>query len=129
MLWHELKTNGEEVIFGSGTIEDLVPQRRWAEKHRTRTVEANYSIREVLNPGEKDMPFTLNTKFMDSYTHRTIPPELLLLKHQVAIYNDTVATYCWRDDQKVGLEVINHAHAQMMRQMFEHYWQLASAAN
>ena len=40
MLWHELKTNGENRIFGSGTIEDLVPDHRWAEKHRAQTVEA-----------------------------------------------------------------------------------------
>lgn len=34
MLWHELKTAGECLIFGSGTLESLIPDRHWAEKHR-----------------------------------------------------------------------------------------------
>jgi len=127
MLWHELKAKGENLIFGSGTIEDLVPERRWAERHRALTVEAGYSIRELLNPGDKDKPFTLNEEFMDRYKHRTLPSEVLLLQNQISIYNDTVATYHWRQGQKVGFEVINQDHANMMRQMFEQYWQLADS--
>lgn len=125
MLWHELKTKNEEVIFGSGTIEDLVSDRAWAEKHRTMTVEAGYTIRELLNSGDKNEPFTLNEKFMARYTHRLIPREILHLQNQIAIYNDTVATYHWRNGQKVGIEIINQAQADTMRQIFEHYWQLA----
>lgn len=126
MLWHELKAKNEEVIFGSGTIEDLVPDRAWAEKHRAQTVEAGYTIRELLNPGDKDQPFTLNENFMSRYIHRLISRDVLSLKNQIAIYNHTVATYHWRNDQKVGVEIINKAHADMMRQMFEHYWLVAS---
>lgn len=128
MLWHELKAKGENLIFGSGTIEDLVPDRPWAEKHRAMTVEAGYYIRELLNHGDKDMPFTLNDDFMHRYTHRNMPRETLLLENQISIYNDTVATYHWRNDQKVGLEVVNANYTAMMRQMFEHYWQLADIA-
>ena len=125
MLWHELKTKDENVILGSGTIEDAVPDHAWAEKHRAMTVEAGYSIRELLNPGEKDKPFTLNDTFMDRYTHRTIPREVLTLQDQVSVYNDTVSTYHWRDGEKVGFEVISRAYANMMRQVFERYWALA----
>ncbi len=125
MLWHELKSKDDNLIFGSGTIEDLVPDRRWAEKHRAMTVEANYKIRELLNPGEKDKPFTFNDEFMARYIHRTIPRNVLTLQNQISIYNGTVATYHWRNDQKVGFEVINYDYSKMMRQMFEHYWQLA----
>jgi sugar-specific transcriptional regulator TrmB len=125
MLWHELKAEGENLIFGSGTIEDLVPDGRWAEKHRAQTVDANYLIRELINPGEKDKPFTLNEAFMDRYTYRNIEVDILLLKNQISIYNNTVATYHWRNDQKVGVEVINDNYAAMMRQLFENYWQIA----
>jgi hypothetical protein len=47
------------------------------------------------------------------------------MEHQVTVYNDTVATYCWRNEQKVGFEVINQANADMMRQVFELYWDQA----
>lgn len=38
MLWHELKAQGEVLIFGSGAIEDLVQSKRWAEKQDRKSV-------------------------------------------------------------------------------------------
>jgi len=126
MLWHELKTKDENLIFGSGTIEDLVDDRRWAEKHRQLTTQTPYKVREILNPRGRKPTFTLNQKFMrDIYQERTIDPGVMLLQNQMVIYNDTVAIYHWREEQKVGLEIINKAHAAMMRDIFEHFWQIA----
>jgi DNA-binding MarR family transcriptional regulator len=126
MLWHELKATGEVVVFGSGTLEALVPSKRWAEKHRAMSVEAGYTLRELLNPGKKIEEFTHNSDFMNQYNKRYISADILNMEHQIAIYNDTVAMYAWRGDQKVGTEVVNVANATMMRQMFEHYWKIAS---
>ncbi len=124
MLWHELKTKGEILIFGSGRLEDLVLSSRWAEKHRAMTLKAGYEVRELLNPGKKQEIFTKNPDYMSFYHRRWLPEDTLAMEHQVAIYNDTVATYCWHHDQKVGFEVNNTAYARMLRQMFEHYWKL-----
>jgi DNA-binding MarR family transcriptional regulator len=126
MLWHELKTHGEELILGCGTIEDVVSDAGWAEKHRHMTVEAGYTIREIINVGDKDEPFTANKEFMTRYTHRVIPSDILPLGQQMCIYNDTVAIYHWRHDQKVGLEIISAPFATMMRDVFEMYWQKAT---
>ena len=126
MLWHELKATGEVLIFGSGAIEDLVQSKRWAEKHRAMTVEAGYTVRELLNPDKKDENFTKNQDFLKQYNKRSLPADVLLMDHQIVIYNDTVATYCWQDEQKVGVEITNKTNATMTRQMFEHYWQMAS---
>ncbi|HSX30588.1 MAG TPA: helix-turn-helix domain-containing protein [Candidatus Saccharimonadales bacterium] len=126
MLWHELKTEGEALVLGSGTIEDLVGDRRWAEKHRAKTVQAGYRVRELLNPGGKPEHFTENTAFLEqSFAKRLISPKLLALSHGVVIYNDTVALYHWRANQKVGVEIIDKSFANLQRQVFEHYWQLA----
>lgn len=126
MLWHELRTRGECVIFASGALEVLVPDRRWTEKHRALTVEASYQVREILNPDGKADIFTDVPNFMDRYHKRIIDPSVLPLQHQIVIYNDTVATYHWRKEQKVGFEVVNAAYADTLRHMFEHYWELAS---
>jgi len=125
MLWHELKAKNEVLVFGSGAIENLVPSKRWAEKHRAMSVEAAYKVRELLNPGKKGENFTKNTAFMKAYSKRYITEDILLMDHQIVVYNDTVATYCWQDGQKVGYEIINKAYATMLRQMFESYWQLS----
>ena len=126
MLWHELKTKGEILIFGNGSIQDLVDSQRWADKHRSMTVKANYIVRELINPGTKTSVFTKNQEFVTKhYNARILPSSTLAMENQVTIYNNTVSVYCWRNDQKVGYEVINEGNAQMMRQIFNHYWQLA----
>ncbi len=126
MLWNELKTKDEMVIFGHGTIQDLIASSRWAEKHRVKTLEAGYTIREILNPNGKPDNFTKNAEFISAYNKRTISPDTLALNHQMSIYNNTVAIYNWRNNQKVGTEIINKPYADMMRQVFEHYWLMAS---
>lgn len=124
MLWHELKTKDELLILGYATFEELVGQRSWIEKHRQLTITAGYSIREILNPQPSE-PFGFGQTYKQRYKFKTISRDLLLLEHQVSIYNDTVAIYHWRDEQKVGMEIINKSYAKMMRQMFEQYWQIA----
>ncbi|CAN5626638.1 hypothetical protein BH23PAT1_BH23PAT1_5350 [soil metagenome] len=126
MLWHELKTKVEILIFGNGAIQDLVDSQRWAEKHRDMTVKAAYKTRELLNPGAKPSLFTKNSEFMaNHYQAKTLESNVLLMKNQITIYNNTVTTYSWQNNQKVGVEIINKSNAQMMRQVFERYWQLA----
>lgn len=126
MLWHELKANGELLIYGSGTIDDLVSSSRWAEKHRIKTLEAGYKIREILNPDSKAEQFTKNRDFLEkAYQKRLIPPSILPLDQQIVVYNNTVTIYNWRYDQKVGAEIINRAFADTHRSIFERYWNLA----
>jgi DNA-binding MarR family transcriptional regulator len=128
MLWHELKTKGEIVVFGSGTTEELIPDRGLAEKHRMLHVQAGYTMRELMNQGEDDVPpdFTEHPEFMNLYTYRRIPQEILSLDNQMAIYNDTVTIYHWRYNQKVGVEIINKSFSKLMRSMFDYYWDMAT---
>ena len=49
MCWHELKTQGELLSFGGPTLEALITDHRWAEKHRALSVEAGYRTRQILN--------------------------------------------------------------------------------
>ncbi|MDQ5913916.1 MAG: HTH-type transcriptional regulator, sugar sensing transcriptional regulator [Patescibacteria group bacterium] len=125
MLWNELKTKGEILVFGSGTLEDLVGSKRWAEAHRQKTLDVDYKIREINNHGKKPIKFTSNPKFYENFNRRHISEDTINLEQQIAIYNDTVGVYHWRDDQKVGTEIHNKAYANMMRQVFENYWELA----
>ncbi len=128
MLWNELKTNNEILIFGYGTIEDLIDEPRWAERHREKTMEAGYTIREILNQGGKQEDFTKNTDFITQiYNKRYIDPKVLPLNHQMCVYNNTVAIYNWRNDQKVGTEILNKTFADTQRAVFENYWHIATA--
>jgi sugar-specific transcriptional regulator TrmB len=128
MLWHELKSSGDVVIFGSGTTEELITDHYWAERHRQLSAQAGYKVRELMNQDKDHRPvdFTEHADFMNLYRHKRIPRSVLPLDNQTSVYNDTVATYYWRQDQKVGVEIVNKAYASMMRQIFETYWEMAS---
>lgn len=126
MCWHELKAQDELLVLGSGSIENMIPNKYWAEKHRRLNVEAGYKVLEIVN----DMPdqtFTVNPDFIQLYACRVLPADILPLSNQTVIYNNTVAVYHWQNDQKTGVEIIDAAYATMMRQMFKHYWQLATS--
>jgi sugar-specific transcriptional regulator TrmB len=127
MLWNELKAKDETLIFGSGTTEELLPDRGLAEKHRMLSVKVGHTVRELMNQKEDDKPpdFTAHQEFLDIYRYRRIPQEVLPLDNQIAVYNDTVTIYHWRYNQKVGVEIINKSLSQMMRSVFEYYWNLA----
>jgi hypothetical protein len=125
MLWHELKAQGEDLVFGCGTPHDLVENKGWAEKYQDRMAEAGYALRIIGNPKEIEALYDVE-RLRANYAFRMIPVDVLPLDNQTAIYNDTVSLYCWRQEQKVGLEIINSGFANTMRLMFEAYWQIAS---
>jgi sugar-specific transcriptional regulator TrmB len=128
MCWHELKTMGELLSMGGQTIEDLIDSHHWAEKHRELTVEAGYHIREIINP-EIDLPtFTQNKKFMENYHYRKLPKKIAYFNEQTIIYNNVVATYHWRENKKVGVEIVSKSYADMMRGVFDFYWKCSEAS-
>lgn len=129
MCWHELKTKGEILILGNGTIEQLVADEDWALKHRYRQTQAGYSTRDIINYdySTKELPELSHELLLEAraYTYRLLSPAILMFDNQTVIYNDVVAIYHWRQEKKVGIEIVSATYADMMRQIFEHYWQLA----
>ncbi len=128
MLWHELKAEKEILIYGYGTLEDLVGKGQWAEKHRQKTVERGYFIREIVNKedNKKKKAFTKVTNFDKSYELREISKsDFDINQTQMTIYNNTVAMYLWQGKRKVGVEINNPGYTNMMRQMFELNWKRA----
>lgn len=127
MLWHELQAQDEILMLGGATIEELASNPRWTERHRAATLGAGYKIRELLNEVRWQQPFTKHRGFDAIYSCRQLDANLLTLSSQICIYNDVVSTYHWRHGKKVGTELISHDYAIMMRQIFEHYWQLGTS--
>lgn len=121
MMWHELKVRDENLMLGRGNLSDLVTNKHWVSQHRQRMMDMNYCIRQLINSEEGQQVFTIPSP---RYKFRILTHEQLPLENQICIYNDTVSIYYWRQPQKVGVEIINQEFAQMMRQMFENYWQL-----
>lgn len=126
MCWHELKARDMTFTLGSGSIEDLIPNHYWAEKHRALSVEAGYRVLEIVNTSDaRNVTFTENEDFMKQYECRLLDDSILFMARQTVIYNNTVAIYHWREHQKVGVEIINREYAEMMRSIFWNYWKLS----
>lgn len=129
MCWHELKTKGEILSFGNGTIEQLSDDGRWANNHRARQVDRAYVTRELVNfeYTTDDLPELASEILISSnlYKMRKISTDIIQFDNQMVIYNDTVSIYHWKHDQKVGIEIISSTYAQMMRDIFERYWSMA----
>ncbi len=129
MLWHELKAKGEVLSFGGGDFEELVPDKAWAARHRERIVEAGHRVREIIN-SETDLPTSIdNRDFLQLYNCRGISARIVSLEDQIAIYNDTVSIYSWRQPNKMGVEIISKSYANTMRSVFEHFWKLTEPTN
>lgn len=126
MVWHELKTKGENLLLGCGSLNELFSSSRWIQQHKQRMIDAGYTIRELINPGEENKTFSIKRMVTEHYKYRIIPQDILLLENQIATYNDTVSIYHWRNQQKIGIEIINADYAKMARQVFERYWSIAT---
>jgi predicted DNA-binding transcriptional regulator len=124
MLWHELKTKGECLCYGVGTLEDVVPDHRWVEMQRQKNLEAGYTLRELLNTPIRS--FTNVEGFTRGYQQRCIDATILPMNHMITIYNDTVATYNVYEGRRIGLEIVSKTYANTMRQVFEQFWILAT---
>lgn len=125
MQWREMHTNGELLVFGNSTIEDMVTDHYWAEKMRSRTVERGYKTREIYNEPNKRPDFTENQDYLALYEARRVPEDHLPVATPMVIYNDTVAIYQFNGEKRVGVEIINEGFARTMRSIFELYWQSA----
>ncbi len=125
MCWNELKTKGILYCLGYATIEQLIPSRFWAEKYRTLSSRSDYTVREIKNDGQVPPTLSESESYMKRYSCRTLPKNTLQLDNQVTIYNDTVAIYHWAESRRVGVEIVNKDFATMMRNIAEHYWEIA----
>lgn len=129
MLWQELKTKGEQLSFGGGDVEEFISSRVWVNRYRERVVESGYRIREIIN-SEIDLPTPIqNETYLERYSCRGVSARIVPLENQIVIYNDTVAIYSWRQDKKVGTQIVSQSFANTMRAVFDSFWKLTEPTN
>lgn len=126
MLWNELKTTGEILMFSCGPLE-LALGRRWAEKYRAEIIDRGIVQRSVENIKPRQDPISAYAAYDRHYLVRELPVEMLSINHELSIHDDTVSLYnSWTDHTQLGTEIKNPFLANFMRQVFEHYWSLAN---
>lgn len=130
MLWNELKTQGEILMFSCGPL-DQVTGRYWAENYRAEIIHRGIVQRSIENkkiqPSPSASQLSEHEAYPDFYLVRYIPDHVLAIHHELTIHDDTVSFYnSWTDNTQIGTEIKNPFLAAFMRQMFEHYWSIAA---
>ncbi len=127
MLWNELRSK-EVLIFGNSTINDFVG-KKFGDKHRREAVIRNIQYREIGNElrfKSKDQSFYNSAKNWEKvYQYKQISEKILKIRHSVETYNDTVSIINWKNGKEAGIEIINKPLAQMQRQIFWKFWNIA----
>lgn len=123
MLWNEL-TSKEILVFCAGSL-DLGTGKHWAEKYRSEIIHRNISQRSIENTGTP-APLSSHRDYGDHYTLRRIPKDILNIQLELTIHDDTISIYnAWTHEVQLGTEIKNPFLATLMRQVFEHYWEIA----
>lgn len=125
MLWNQLYAKDEILAFSYKNKNDIVG-KPYAEKIRTLQVEKKIKLFEIENEtDQKDYWYTNVSEWSKYYESRHISPKILKINQYIAIFNNTVAIINWLDREEVGLEIINSSYADMQKQLFRKFWQIA----
>jgi hypothetical protein len=89
-------------------------------------VARKITLYEVENETDQgDYWYTGVEGWPDFYRSRHIAATVLDIKQYTAVFNHTVSIINWVDEEQVGLEIINAAYADMQRQLFWKFWEIA----
>lgn len=125
MLWNQLTAKKEILAFSSKNKNDIAG-KTYAEKIRLEQVVRKIMLYEVENETDQgDYWYTSVEGWPKYYKSRYISPKILHIKQYIAIFNHTVAIMNWHDGEEVGLEIVNQTYAEMERQRFWKFWEIA----
>ncbi len=127
MMWNDLKTNNELLVFSYHNSLNDVAGKRFADKFRGEIIARGITQRGLCNdPDGTVSGYSEHQNYVDHYDERYIDPQLLPIGQEMVIRDGVVAIYNWDKDVRVGTEIHNPHYATFMRSIFEHYWGLVS---
>lgn len=126
MLWNQLHAKKEILAFSYKNKNDIVG-KSYAEKIRTEQVERKITLFEIENETDQgDYWYTDVPGWGEFYQSRHIKPTTLEIKQYIAIFNNTVAIINWSNGEEIGVEIINSHFADMQKQLFRKFWEIAN---
>lgn len=126
MLWNELQADGEILVF-SGYKLDVATGRRWAEKFRLEIIERGIVVRGIQNMSDRGEALSAHDAYTKYYQARYLSDDWLDIQLEISIYDNKVCIYnSLAHDSQLGTEITNPFLVRFMRQIFEHYWSIAT---
>ncbi len=125
MLWNHLAAKKELLLFGLENRNNIAG-KAFADTIRFEQVERKITAIELENRTDQGNYWYTNVpNWGKYYRFRYIPSRILAIKQYLVIFNDTISILNWTDGNNVGVEITNASFADMHRQIFRHYWDMA----
>jgi len=125
MLWNHLAAKKEILVFGFENRNNIAG-KAFAETIRYEQVERKITKIEIENATDQgNYWYTKVFNWGSFYRSRYIPPKILTIKQYQVIFNNTISILNWADGNKVGVEVTNSGFAEMYKQIFWKFWDIA----
>ena len=125
-LWNALSAKKELLSFSYRQFIEVVGFKffdSWAAEFERRHL-INKEIRSDEFLKSEELPTSEYRPFVGDIL-RYLPNKVLNIQLAMDIYNDTVALYNWNKGEIFGVEIVNKQFAELQRQVFQNYWNLA----
>jgi len=125
MLWNHMAAKKEILVFGFENRNNIAG-KAFAETIREEQVKRHITKVEIENETDQgNYWYTEVAHWGKFYQSRYIPPKILQIKQYQVIFNNTISILNWADGNKVGIEITNTSFADMSRQIFWKFWDIA----
>lgn len=127
MTWNTLEARGDGIRIWELTAEmsKFIPPET-SEDIRREFVRRNIQVKQLTNLKELS-GWTRISEFVKNFWQvRHISPGTLNITFEIAVYNDIVAMYTYKEKVPYCVELHDPALAQMHRQMFDLSWENAA---
>lgn len=121
MVWNALSAQGEIVGYTTRDLSDFVGERfmkDFVTEFRTR----NIKMRDIYGDEYQESKH-IQYDWGEKIDSRYVPKNILTIKHQMDIYDETVSFYRWVGEEVFGVEIVNKEVAEMQKQLFELAWE------
>ena len=125
MLWNHLRAKKEILVFGFENRNNIAG-KAFAETIRFEQVARKITKIEIENATDQgNYWYTKVANWGKFYRSRYIPPKILDIRQYQVVFNDTLSILSWADGNKIGVEITNKSFADMYRQIFWKFWDIA----
>lgn len=132
LVWNILRNKEEFHRCYSYRFWDDIFGKAFVLKLNAAMLERNFKIHDIYS----DQYITLKNEWMAKglgkpvgdwhfFDSRYISEKILMVNHNVDIYNDVLAYYYWQGNEIFGVEIYNERVAKFEKQLFDIVWKMA----
>ena len=132
MFWNETKSKTEIVAIlleNMQTKTNSVFFERWVAACNDKQLKFRGVIGDEFRASQQKWYSTHQNERLENWDERYISKKQFPITHSMAVYNDVVAYFNWKDGEIFGIEIYNKDIAATQRRFFEMLWAVAAPGN